>query len=267
MIQVDRPGPHATPPELRAALDRVRRARTADTQRAAVRRLLYELKEQLRMPQQHRLTLIGLTGAAGAGKDTVAAYLRDAYGCPAVAFADALRIEVHDAFGHPDWSLFVDRVAKDLPIAQFALARATYAPFVARMRALELDLDKPRSPRKVLQLWGTEFRRAQQPGYWIARAEETISNLVRAGCAAIVVTDVRFPDEAARLRAHGGVIWRVDRRHSLADTHVSEHAMAGIQVDGVIHNDGTLTALELEVERVACPLLGGETAGASRQLA
>ena len=81
-------------------------------------------------------TIIGLTGhaGAGAGKDTVASIILDAYTGDgiAVAFADALRLEVCAAFDVYTHTLSC-RQTKEKPLPDLALDHCNDERFVRRM--------------------------------------------------------------------------------------------------------------------------------------
>lgn len=193
--------------------------------------------------------LIGLTGPAGSGKDSAADALVHLAGFTKLAFADALRAEVCAAFGVP-LNYLTARETKEHPIQALALSRCMVLGFTHAMQALEpaLDLDAPRSPRQVMQWWGTEFRRAKDTSYWISRAMQRIKRLHKQG-KSVVVTDVRFPDEAEAVRAMCGVIWQVWRPGvDVPDgAHASETHGREFDPEFVIDNDEGLDELRIEV--------------------
>lgn len=193
-------------------------------------------------------TLIGLTGAAGTGKDTIAAMLFARGFFVKIAFADALRAEVCTAFDVP-MSYLTDRETKEHPISALSICRCADAGF---RRAMADQLSAaPRSPRQIMQWWGTEYRRAQDVAYWTSRAGHMI-DLHRQDGTSVVVTDVRFADEADLIRSKGGVIWQVTRA-GLQDTeggHASAVTGAEFAPDAVVRNDGTLHQLQSAVGRV-----------------
>lgn len=179
---------------------------------------------------------IGLTGFAGVGKDTVADLLVTHLGFRKMAFAEALRAEIAEAFGldpiylsHPS--------TKNLPTPALAMNRAP----VQFLAAVALDigarwrvngrlsnewLGAPRSPRQIMQWWGTEYRRRQSPRYWTSIMAARIVELHELGHTRLVITDVRFENEADIIHAAGGLLWQVTRPEidgatTLEGSHVS----------------------------------------------
>lgn len=177
------------------------------------------------------MVLLGLAGMKGAGKDTAAAILCREYGFQRIAFADALYQEVAGAFSVPI-ELLQRRATKETPLPELALRNCADPAFIAvvfkargvarrlrgalsatgRMRPgvrrrLKKELAKPLSPRSILQWWGTEYRRvAVCDSYWRDQVEAAI----RANPdTPWVITDVRFPDEAALVEFLGGLMVRV----------------------------------------------------------
>lgn len=195
--------------------------------------------------------LLGLTGAAGAGKDAVGNILKAA-GWRGMAFADALRIEAAEAWAL-DIRLFVDRKGKDVPTPQLSAGWCSNAHFIAWCAYLGHSLHQPRSPRWVMQQWGS-WRRNANPMYWVLYVEQWIAHQRRSGARGLVITDVRMLNEAAMVQWCGGHIVRV-HRPGLASlppdlaTHESE-GHTTIPADADLHNDGDLQHLAAEVARV-----------------
>ncbi|MEG2469024.1 MAG: hypothetical protein RSB86_16740 [Comamonas sp.] len=201
----------------------------------------------------HTPTIIGLTGTNGAGKDTVAAMLAAElrkYGkAPVViAFADALYEEVSAAFNISVQALR-ERVTKETPIDALSMADCNDPCFTATLADDELPtavwMLLPRSPRQILQWWGTEYRRKQQPDYWVQRLLEKAQALRATGTSHIIISDVRFADEAQAIRQQGGQIWRLHRPNFMpsATGHVSEVTGEEFAPESTILNCGSLDAL------------------------
>jgi hypothetical protein len=171
----------------------------------------------------HRL--VGLLGAKGAGKDTAATLLVQKLGFVRLGFADALYREVMEAFG-VTMEFLSCRETKETPLAELALVYCKDANFV---EIVERSLSRlmlgrkvtghernafraaPRSPRWILQQWGTEYRRRSRYGwdsYWLDQVSDVIAASPEAR---FVITDVRFPNEADYVEQEGGLLARVRR--------------------------------------------------------
>lgn len=135
--------------------------------------------------------LIGITGAAGCGKSTVAEHLASKYGFLIESFAKPLKDCCAAIFG---WRR--DLLEGDTPDSR--AWRETVDEVVSRRLGME-DV----TPRRVLQLFGTDVCRGHlHPEIWIASMEFRID--LRKGH--YVIPDVRFVDEAEWIRKNGGII-------------------------------------------------------------
>lgn len=66
-----------------------------------------------------------------------------------------------------------------------------------------------------------------------------------------IITDVRFPNEAKRVKDHGGLLIRVDRPDQQILNHETETALDSYDKwDGYIHNNGTLEDLQESVKDI-----------------
>lgn len=193
--------------------------------------------------------VIGLSGYAGVGKDTFAEYFaaalrsRSSGRCKAVAmaFADALRAEVAAAFGI-DRRCLTDRASKESPHRGLTHEQCADPAFAALMRTLP---GHEWSPRRVMQLWGTEYRRRSRADYWIDRADEALEALRADGCHVLVMTDCRFLNEAHWIKARGGQVWRITRAGAApTNEHRSETALDDWPFDLRLPNDWSLAVLE-----------------------
>lgn len=175
--------------------------------------------------------IIGLCGAAGAGKGEVAKVLRARFRAVEMAFADPLYEMVSIATGVTPGCL-ADRAQKEEPIGWVG-----------------------KSPRELLQTLGTEWgRTCVAEDFWIRHLLRRLDATDQAwlGKATICVTDVRFDNEAKAIRGRGGVIWRVVRDSlscltASAAKHESENGISQHLVDAIVSNDGDLTDLDAAV--------------------
>lgn len=186
--------------------------------------------------------IIGLTGPKGAGKDTVADFLVEQHGYVRMAFADALRLEVCKAFDIAEFIL-TQRETKEHPMSQLALNRCMNQEFIKQAHG---DLYKPRSPRQIMQWWGTEYRRAQRSNYWTFKLEDAIGLAYKNGQHRFVITDVRFIDEADMLLGLGATLWQIQRpgHEPQPGEHSSETTGAQFAPHFVLTNNASISHLQ-----------------------
>jgi hypothetical protein len=170
--------------------------------------------------------LIGLCGPAGAGKNTVAELLIDSDRCSfhQMAFADPLYECISVITGISVAGL-QKRDVKEAVI-----------PWLGK------------SPRQMLQSMGTEWGRDSiHPEIWVRIAMERAVPHLATG-RGVVVTDVRFDNEAQAIINAGGEVWRVTRADwrcldaSTAD-HKSEAGVSDHLIARTIDNSGSLDDL------------------------
>jgi len=174
--------------------------------------------------------IIGLTGLAGTGKDTVRAILEE-HDFVGFAFADPIRSMIRELLCSADIDpVCMDaRDQKELPIYQ-----------------LSSD-GRPVSYRMLAQTLGTEWARSIQPDFWLRIAQsymDGIWSMTFGDLPNFVISDVRFQNEADWVRARGGVVWRVHRPGvAPVRAHASESEVEQIEPDGHIFNAGSIQDL------------------------
>lgn len=183
------------------------------------------------------MKLIALCGAAGAGKDTVA----DMLPARKLAFADTLYAEVAAAWGVEVESL-KSRETKELQQRRLSIMECADDGF-AEFKFRE-PWSEPRSPRQILQWWG-DYRRAQDRKYFVDATTLAIVDCLDD----VVITDVRFPNEAAMVRQLGGQIWQIHRPgYEAGGTgHASHTDGSEFGPDLVVTNGGSLEDLRATV--------------------
>ncbi len=205
--------------------------------------------------------IIALTGYAGTGKDTVADILATHCGFRKLAFADPLRGEVAAAFDLP-LVTFTCRATKEQATPWLRLERAPFefraalafgAGTAEHFAPIDDWLTAPRTPRQILQWWGTEYRRAQDPDYWVKATRQRLAHYINEQREQrFVVTDCRFPNEAQAIQAIGGQLWQVTRMGISAATttegaHSSATSGAELEPHAIIQNHGTIHQLREQV--------------------
>lgn len=169
--------------------------------------------------------VIGLTGYAQSGKDTLASILVERYGYRRVAFADAIREFIYEV--NPMVACSPTGYLKDL-VNLVGWDNAKQEPQV----------------RRLLQDLGVAARKLIDEDIWVKVALRNVSPGDR-----VVITDVRFENEAKHISKLGGQLWRVKRPGVKAvNAHVSETQMDGYKVDQIFLNNGSIDDLKFLVQ-------------------
>lgn len=140
------------------------------------------------------MNLIGISAKMGCGKTTLTMHLIGLLGVnwTKVSLGDALKEEVSDKFKFPlKWCYTEEGKSKLVRVDDI---RAPYANM---------------SVRTLLQWWGTEIRRAEDPLYWVDKTLVIICELINKG-KNVIVDDVRFPDEVNMIKYLNGFMVRLE---------------------------------------------------------
>jgi hypothetical protein len=173
---------------------------------------------------------IALMGRARSGKDTLASYLVEKHGYTRVAFADPLK----------EMALSVDPLISTFPdMAPVRLSR-----LVADV-GWEYAKDHYPEVRRILQNLGQTVR-GEIPGYWVGRAMRRILAID----GPVVVSDCRYPDEAAALMSAGFTSVRLVRPGVETMAHESERALSSWFSDHVIYNGGMIADMYPKVDDI-----------------
>lgn len=173
------------------------------------------------------MSIIGLAGSAGSGKDTAARIIRAETGYRRLSFAAPMRAMVSDIFDLTDDQIH-DRTLKEQIIPEWGL-----------------------SPRQMMQRFGTEVVRSLHPDVWVRYARRIIE---RSDAPGWIMTDCRFQNELAMVRDMGGVVWWIERQSGTPHQHSSETTISVKDCDRVIDNTGTLDELRDRVLAALGPL-------------
>ena len=177
--------------------------------------------------------IIGITGKKRSGKDTIADYLIDTRAFGGYKFATPIKNAVADIFLWDD--RWVNGEFKETVDPRWGI-----------------------SPRQAQQVMGTELFRERMPevledfstligsDIWVKRFQYWYEGLPEH--FNVVVSDVRFKNEAAIITAMGGKIIRVKRDVLESnDTHASEVEMEMIEPHYVVVNNGTIPELHAKI--------------------
>lgn len=166
--------------------------------------------------------LIALCGYAQAGKDTVAKILSE-FGYYRVAFAGSLKEDLRG----------------------FVLTH--YGLDVGRVEGKEKEMIRP-----MLVAHG-RIKREMNPNHWVELAEVHMSLLRSIGASErFVISDLRYPNEAKRVKELGGEVWLVVRTgfHPANEEELTSISnIVGAELyDRFIDNSGSIDELRKSVE-------------------
>lgn len=193
--------------------------------------------------------LIGLHGKAKSGKDTVYQMIAEDFSGPRVkvvrdAFADRLKISAARAIGFDGTTEECIALCND--IKSRGVLTTEYGPndeFISI------------TGREFLQYYGTEaHRQVFAENFWVdavlpnwhdddyGREDELTRDDI------LVITDVRFPNEAERILECGGAVWHLVRPDAdVGDTHASEQVLPSDLITATVENLTSLDALRAKV--------------------
>lgn len=189
--------------------------------------------------------ILGVTGRAHSGKDTIADILVHDHGFCKIAFADAMKRACAEWFNWP--------------------ADTLWGP--SEMRNQTWDRLGGLSARRALQLLGSDWGRVCYENVWVDYALRVADTLLIGDkyrrrsytpqrglfdrgemdgahdddIRGVIFSDVRFPNEVDAIRAKGGHVWKTMYGHGLegaAGAHVSESHIDSLQVDNVVPRCG-----------------------------
>lgn len=204
------------------------------------------------------MRLIGLNGFKRTGKNTVGEIIQQGSdeNVKLVGFADKLKIAAARALGYQGSDAELIKQMDDF--------KETGRLWIGRD-----DIENQVTGREYLQWFGTEAgRETFWDSFWVDlvlpdpqrydeedksdRYDELLYEKY-AGYDVLVVTDVRFPNEAQRVKDLGGEVWEITRPGIEAGLHASERPLPRHLVDRTINNDGSIVELQDKVDEVMVP--------------
>lgn len=174
------------------------------------------------MNKYDNVSLLGLVGKAGCGKDTFADELVNGSGWVKVAFADALKQICIDYLG--------------------CSYNDVYTQEGKMMRNEEWGMTN----REILQRLGTEaMRNGFHPDVWVKILKLRVQKLLDEGNK-VIVTDCRFENEVEMVLGLGGIIVEIKRDDAQSNLtaseqkHISEKPLDSKYTTFTIENNGTI---------------------------
>jgi len=177
--------------------------------------------------------ILALAGQAGAGKDTAADHLCRAHRFERYAFADPLRAMLEALFADAglDYAYLFEPGLKELPVPRLGV-----------------------SYRHLAQTLGTEWgRESVAPDLWLRLAALNLGLPDAPIHDRIVISDLRFANEADWVQQHGGVTVRIERSVAGVRPHASEAAAQQLG-QHVIDNNGSPDALHEQLDQLLAQL-------------
>lgn len=184
--------------------------------------------------------LIGITGIKGVGKDTVGQYLVDKHEFRRLAFADKMYEALSNLFDFP-----LDKVQS---LKGNTESEIPYAEVILQFGSTEWSW----TWREFIQRFGTEMgRETFGSDFWIDRWQDAWVDIsfLEPDVKNVVVTDVRFNNEAHHIQFCGGFILEVTREGYESDGHISEEGIDKTLIDAQITNDGTFEELYKDIDQ------------------
>lgn len=164
--------------------------------------------------------IIGLTGLAQSGKDTVASFLVENHGFERRAFADKLK----------QFAVYINPTL------------ATHVGILGWEQAKKLP-----EHRKFLQDVGHGAREFFGETIWT----DQVLNSKHITSENIVISDMRYENEFSLVKNNDGMLVRIIRSDiELVNNHITEVGHLNWPVDWTIYNDGSLEDLKIAVDEM-----------------
>ena len=175
--------------------------------------------------------IIGITGKKFNGKDTVSDYIVSKYKFTKIAYAEPLKEVCRNLFNFNDDQLYGNKKEDIDPFWNI-------------------------TPRHAFQFIGTDMIRNNanklisgiNNNFWVKCLEKRILDLNSRGIKNIIISDIRFINEADIVKHLNGKIIKVCRNIDNNDTHISELEINNINEDILIENNGSLEELYSKID-------------------
>lgn len=232
--------------------------------------------------------IIGICGSAGSGKDTVADYLVKKHFC-SISLADPMKRMLMQTFDFTERQLWGPSEQRNAPDSRYSRTcffcngkgsiPGNYVGFATDCGHCNATGEIQLSPRKSLQLLGTEFGRQCYPDIWVHILMRDAKEALRGGrmyskaqgiirmeffgsppkefYRGVVVPDCRFINEVKYIKEYGGKMIRLYRDDAglkgEAAQHSSETELLNIPstlFDYHLYNNSSLENLYKEVDQI-----------------
>jgi hypothetical protein len=225
------------------------------------------------------MKLLGISGLAGSGKDTVANFLRNLNFVP-IALADPLKRICREVFDFTEDQLWGPSASRNKPDTRYLRKHGPWTTdskcaccgMPGKLDGFEEGGPCHLTPRFALQMLGTEWGRACFDNTWVNLAIQNARKLLGPNLVGynqmtgfyslvtaleiptfgqgVAISDVRFKNEMTAIKEAGGKLIRVVRPGAglkgatgLHASEVEQMSIPNENFDVVIVNDGTLDDL------------------------
>jgi hypothetical protein len=172
------------------------------------------------------IMIIGITGLAGAGKDTFAAILKN--------YFDNLKIPKETKIYH--YADILKKICIDLYNMN---PKMVYDNNLKEVPSKLLD---GKSPRQILQDIGTKLREYDKD-IFVKHMNNVLTT--KDTDTSFIIADVRFDNEALLIKEHNGIIIHIERPGTPQMDHVTEKGISKDLIDFHILNNSDIEGLRM----------------------
>lgn len=218
------------------------------------------------------MIILGVSGKARTGKGEFAKIACDEYAFKKLSFAGSLKQEVADFLNkwNVEWrheNLYGENSSREeilkitMECIDSDVEMCDFFKFFGLTRGIGKDGFFHFTPRSLMQWWGTEFRRAQDPDYWVKKTINEIKN--DKSNSRFIIDDLRFENEAIELLNNNAKLIRIERPNNpftvSNPNHESEIGLDNwIEWHYVIENSSTIDEYVKSIYFVLDEVLGDD---------
>lgn len=182
------------------------------------------------------MRIIGVTGLSRSGKDTIATHIVEKYNYKRMAFADSLKAACALLLNRPLIDMYEGDRESIMPEWGFSIREFLQDQGTRALREFPQD-------GNINKAIGDKFH--------IIRTFMEIGNISKTNqYNGVVISDLRFENEAGFVRGSGGIIIKVERDGLKKMSHVSEAGITLTESDFIVQNNSSLEDLFTKVDGI-----------------